>query len=146
MITAESHLLNPENPRDYAVIGGIFITAAVLIAAVSVWGVRSLARVPHWQLHASIYVINIGLGVAFCCGAAIYCINRARPKPDTKEGHFPTRLRRMLQTFSIECASLLLALVQLVATAMAVLIVGMYVFGYPMPSPHAIGLLLQHWL
>jgi hypothetical protein len=146
MITAESHLLKPETPHDYALIAGIFIAAAFLIAAIGVWGVRSLARVPNWQLHASIYVMNIGLGVAFCCGAAIYCINRARPQPDTKAGDFRTRLLCMMRTLSIECAGLLLALVQLLATAMAVLIVGMYIFGYPMPSPHSIGLLIKHWL
>ena len=146
MNPAEGHLLKPETSRDYAIGGGVFMIAALFIAVIGIWGVQALAGLPNWQTHASLYVIDIGLGVAFCCGASIYCINRARCQPDSTPMNFHRWLARMLRTFLIEFVSLLLALVQLAATAMAVVIVCMHIVGYPVPSPHAVRLLLQHGL
>lgn len=140
------HPFTPENAADYAICSGVFALAAVLIVAIGIWGIGALAGVRHWQLHATIYMINVALGVTFCCGAAMFCLNHIGAAPETEKTDFFGRCRRILTALAIELAALLLALVQLAATAILVLIIGMLIFGQPLPSLHTTEGMLRPWL
>ena len=143
---AESHPFTPQKPGDYIICCGVFVSATFLIAGIGMWGVRVLTEISNWPTHITIYGISTGLGVTFCSGAAIYCINQARIMVDDTAADFRSPLKRTLRKVFIELLGLTLAMVQLVATTVVVLIIGTHIFGYPVPSFHALASDLKHWL
>ena len=142
---AARYLIAPAKPADYAVSAGLFLLTAILTVLIGTAGLAAIATIPRWQWHAPVYLIILGTGIAVCSGASIYCVNQMRIAA-VNSNQAVGRLRRLLIATSVEVMTFLLALVQLAATSIVVLIIGMHLFGVPLPTLHALRQIIDQHL
>lgn len=144
MKLAIRYLVAPAKPSDYAVSAGLFILAAILTVLIGAVGLVEIASIPRWQSHGPIYLIIVSTGIAVCSGASIYCVNQIRIEASASSKAV-CHMRRLLLTAGVEILTFILALLQFAATAIIVAIIGLYLFGVPLPTLHALRqMLAQH--
>lgn len=145
MKLAARYLVAPAKPADYAVSAGLFLLTAIMTMCIGTAGLVAIASIPRWQVHAPVYLIIVAMGIAVCSGASIHCVNQIRIAAATSN-QAARRVRQLLLAASVEVLTFLLALVQLAATAIVVVIIGMYLFGVPLPTLHALRQIISHHL
>jgi hypothetical protein len=139
-----NQVLEPVTPREYATVGLIFILLIPLLAGIGAIGITCIAQLAQWATRGPVYVGIIACGITINSGAAIYCLNQSRTGQLPMQKSWKQVVLRRSLNCAIGLVTFLLALCQLTATAVLVLIIGMAIFGIAMPSIHVLLHLLTH--